>query len=751
MATAEQEALALAIAGAFPDLSRARHVYDGDGRFQPDTWSKLGELGLVSMLVPEAADGGGGSLGDAAAALEQLARVALPAPVSSAMLASVVLADSDAAHAEALLRELIDEHSVIGVATTSGEAAGLSVSEVTADTAALHGQLGTVLDGPWLDVMLVYVSGSWWAVSSSAPGVTVSATASLDLTRPLARVDFDSAPVRRVSRTDPAAVERLAWVLLAAEATGVAAAALDLATEYAKVRTQFGQVIGRFQAIKHKLVDALVAVEGARSAVFGAVLSAGGGVWPEDVPARIAKAVSGEAAARVTRDAVQVHGAIGNTWEHDLHLLVRRAKSCQLAFGSPDHHRFALVQPVVSPEPAGPALPTLSYDLSDIQLSEPGLDEFLAEMRAWLDENVTETALEELHSRDRVRQIAARRAWQARLAEAGLAGIHWPAQFGGRDASLGQQILYHQELALRNLPPLIGNRGLSLVGPTLIVHGSGDQKQEFVERTRRADVLWASGLSEREAGSDLAGLRTRGELDGTDVVINGHKIWTTSAQFADWIYCLVRTGESVPKHEGITCILVPLSSPGITVRPIRRMTGYPDFNEVFFDDVRVPITNVVGELNRGWSVARTTLSHEHMTNFLGTQMRLSGAVQRVLRRLQSDRPASEPIDPYLGGRVVDAWVDAQLLSLHGLRNVSRVSAGQPPGPEGSILKLFGQELEQRLFELGLDAGGSDGLRGRSWATTFLATRASTVGGGTSEVHRNKIAERVLGLPRDVAE
>ena len=227
-------------------------------------------------------------------------------------------------------------------------------------------------------------------------------------------------------------------------------------------------------------------------------------------------------------------------------------------------------------------------------------------------------------------------------------------------------------------------------------------------------------------------------------MINGHKIWTTSAQFADWLFCLVRTDPRAPKHEGITCVLVPLDTPGITVSPIRRITGKPDFNEVFLDDVRVPLKYVVGEINGGWHVARTTLSYEHMTNFLGTQMRLSVSVDRIAARVAGSA------DHALRDRVTDAWIDTQLLRTHGLRNVSRLESGRLPGPEGSILKLFGQELEKRLFELGLDAGGDQAVLADRWSTLFLSTRASTVGGGTSEVHRNKLAERVLHLPRSEA-
>ncbi|ODT88533.1 MAG: hypothetical protein ABS78_06780 [Phenylobacterium sp. SCN 70-31] len=379
---------------------------------------------------------------------------------------------------------------------------------------------------------------------------------------------------------------------------------------------------------------------------------------------------------------------------------------------------------------------------SELSLDERDRD-FIEELRDWLDAHATGERLGELRSR----AIPALREWQATMADAGWAGIHWPLEYGGRSASFLQQVLYHSELARRGLPPLVGNRGLSLVGPTLIAHGAPEQRDRFLAASRRADILWASGLSEPGAGSDLASLQTRAVVDGDTLVVTGQKTWTSGAHYSEWMYTLVRTGASIPKHAGISCVLIPLAAPGVTVCPIRRMNGEAGFNEVFLDEVRIPTGNMVGELDQGWKVAKTSLAHEHSTVFLGAQFRQSLLVERTIAQL-GRREAAYGVDHGLRRRAAQAWINTQLLRLHGLRNMVRILDSGQPGAEGSVLKLFGQEEEKRLYELALDVHGVEGLTAGRPGKAYLGSRAATVGGGTSEIHRNKIAERVLGMPRD---
>lgn len=361
------------------------------------------------------------------------------------------------------------------------------------------------------------------------------------------------------------------------------------------------------------------------------------------------------------------------------------------------------------------------------------------------------------------REPAERRAWlrdwQATMAEDRWVGIHWPAEYGGRSATLPQQIVYSAELALHGVPQLIGHRGLSIVGPTLIRHGTVQQRDRFLERIRFAEDLWASGFSEPSGGSDLAALRTRGEVRGNKMVVNGQKIWTSNAHWCDWMYTLVRTDPNVPKHRGISALVIPLDSPGVTIRPIRQITGGSEFNEVFFDDVEVPLENVVGALNAGWQVNRTTLSHEHSTLFIAAHGRLTSTLDKVIEAAKElELPSGlRSDDPALRNRIARSWCKIQVLMVNGLRNVANIHEGADPGPAGSISKLFGQETQKELFELAIDVCGSAGLldrgadgavgRGR-WLYGYLSSRAATIGGGTSEIHRSKIAENVLGMPKD---
>ena len=388
--------------------------------------------------------------------------------------------------------------------------------------------------------------------------------------------------------------------------------------------------------------------------------------------------------------------------------------------------------------------------------------EFRAEFRAWLDEHLPSGwgHADSAVPRDPRDRRAFLRDWQAEMARDRWVAIHWPAEHGGRGATLAQQVVFASELATRGIPQILGHRGLSIVGPTLIRHGTAEQKDRFLERIRYGQDLWASGFSEPSGGSDLAALRTRGDVRDDHLIVNGQKIWTSSAHWCNWIYTLVRTDPGAPKHHGISAIAVPLDSPGITVRPIRQITGNAGFNEVFFDDVVVPIGNVIGPVNSGWQVNRTTLSHEHFTLFIAAHARQSSSLDKIISlaadtKGPSGRSRSE--DPMLRNRIARAWCKTQVLMINGLRNVARIEGGSDPGPEGSISKLFGQEAQKELFELAIDVCGSAGVldrgadgaigRGR-WLYGYLSSRAATIGGGTSEIHRSKIAENVLGMPKD---
>jgi len=386
---------------------------------------------------------------------------------------------------------------------------------------------------------------------------------------------------------------------------------------------------------------------------------------------------------------------------------------------------------------------------------------FRAEVRGWLDANAPKEidVDEDEYSDDRA-SFELRRAWQRKLGEAGYLAMHWPKEYGGGGATLVEQVIFNEEFAKAQAPQPVNGLGLSLVGPTLITHGTDAQKQRFLKNILTADEIWCQGYSEPNAGSDLAGLQTRAELVDDEFVINGQKIWTTLAPFGDWIFVLCRTDPDAPKHQGISYILCPMDQPGVEVRPIKQITGTSGFGEVFFTNARTPAENLVGSLNDGWRVAMTTLMFERGGNAVGTAVRFRG-MMRSLRDL-AERTASNGghaiDDPVVRQELAKRLAEVEIMRLNALRAISPNLKGEPPGPESSIGKLYWSEWFTKATELAMDILGPDGLlldgaraaEGYTtgvWLTEFLSARASTIYTGTSEIQRNIIAERVLGLPR----
>jgi alkylation response protein AidB-like acyl-CoA dehydrogenase len=380
---------------------------------------------------------------------------------------------------------------------------------------------------------------------------------------------------------------------------------------------------------------------------------------------------------------------------------------------------------------------------------------FLAEFGDWLDAH----APGEPPRRGDSKRLPWLRNWQATLDEGRYVSPAWPVEHGGRDASFLEQMIYFAELGRRRLPSIPGRIGISLLGPTLIEHATDLQRQRYLPALRRGDQLWCQGFSEPEAGSDLASLRTRGVVDGDNLIINGQKIWTSTAFDSDGIFALVRTDPKAAKRKGISFVLVPLDADGVTVRPIRQISGDAEFCEVFFNDVAVPLDNVIGAMNAGWDVTRTTLANERAVLFLSRQLAMSRTLSRLITmggNVRHDGVRRVEM-PSVRHRLAEAWIDVQLIQINGMRNLAKLMDGVAPGPEGSMSKLFGQEVEKKIHELAVDIGGPAGLLeprstaalddGR-WTSGWLRTRASTIGGGTSEIQRNILAERVLGMPRD---
>jgi alkylation response protein AidB-like acyl-CoA dehydrogenase len=381
--------------------------------------------------------------------------------------------------------------------------------------------------------------------------------------------------------------------------------------------------------------------------------------------------------------------------------------------------------------------------------------EFRSELRAWIDANLPD-GWRDRHPRPGRHDEEVSKAWAKKLAEAGYAGLTWPEEYGGAGAPYTHQAIFLEESARAETPEHIGVIGLGMAGPTIISHGTDEQKAAHLAKTLSGEEIWCQGFSEPGSGSDLASLRTKAELDGDTFVVNGQKVWSSFAHIADYCILLVRTDSEAPKHKGITYLLVDMHSPGVEVRPLRQITGDPEFNEIFFNDVRVPRENVLGEINDGWKVAMTTLLHERGTLGFALTARLEVAVRKLVKLAKETRVnghlASE--DPLFRDRIAQHWIDLQGLRFTNYRALTKLVQTGVPGPEGSIAKLHWSETNQRLGKLALEIlGPASQLDGEGspwngfWQYQQLRSRGNTIEAGTSEVLRNIIAERVLGLPR----
>ncbi|MER5917003.1 acyl-CoA dehydrogenase family protein [Streptomyces sp. NPDC001982] len=351
--------------------------------------------------------------------------------------------------------------------------------------------------------------------------------------------------------------------------------------------------------------------------------------------------------------------------------------------------------------------------------------------------------------------VTAWRAWSRRIYDAGLAGVTWPKEFGGRGLSHACQAIWGESIADAGVADHLGLVGMGMAGPTIIECGSDEQKRMFLDATLRCDIVWCQGFSEPGSGSDLASIRTGARLDGDHWVVSGQKVWSSWAHIADWCILLVRTDPAAPTRHALSYLLVDMRSPGVTVRPLRQLTGDPEFNEVFFDDVRVPVSMTVGRPGDGWQVAMTTLKHERATLGLGLASRLTAAVDSVIELVTAPNgegrtPAD---DEDLIRRLVDVWIDSQSLRMLNLRVVSALSASDEPPAFGSVTKLRWSEANQRLMQIACDAVWSSSVvedapgSEADWTFQQLRSRGNTIEAGTSEVLRSIIAERVLHLPK----
>jgi len=378
-------------------------------------------------------------------------------------------------------------------------------------------------------------------------------------------------------------------------------------------------------------------------------------------------------------------------------------------------------------------------------------DPFREELRSWLREH-TPPDVEVAATFEDAELL---RKWQRTLHTGRWVGVHWPVEHGGRGASPAQVAVYNEELARAGAPPVLGRAGVSLVGPTLMAHGTAEQRRRWMARILSGDDVWCQLFSEPDAGSDLASLSTRGERRGDAYVVSGQKVWSSHARFADWGIALVRTDPDARPHEGISMLAMPMTADGVEIRPLRQITGEREFNEVFLEDVEVPVENLVGPEHEGWRVANTTLANERGASFIWREQVLHQVAFDALAQACARR--GSVVDPSARQRLAQVWIDVEIFRLHNERTLTRLERGGEIGAESSLVKLFWAEMSQRFADTAVATLGPDALLvrddehavdGGQWVHQLLASRANSIQGGTSEIQRNIIGERLLGLPRE---
>ena len=389
----------------------------------------------------------------------------------------------------------------------------------------------------------------------------------------------------------------------------------------------------------------------------------------------------------------------------------------------------------------------------------PDQQAFRERVRSWLEANIP-PEWKALGSTEVPRADAYDfgRRWQRQLFEGGFIGVTWPREYGGQGLTFVEEMILHEQMALQKAPPILNILGVGMAGPTIIAYGTEEQKKRYPAKILSCEEIWCQGYSEPNSGSDLASLQTRAVKDGEHYVVNGQKVWTSLAHVADWMMLLARTDPDAPKHKGITYFLLDMHAPGVTVKPLKQMTGDAEFNEVFFDNVRVHESQVLGGVNNGWTVGLTTLMYERLALGFGLQVRLRIALESLIemgRRVEKTGRAVTR-DPVMRQKLAQLWIDTEALKYTGARAVTRLLRGELPGPEASAGKMSWVDTHQRLQELAMEIEGpySQLTRGSDravdagvWQYGFLRSRANSIEGGTTEIQKNIIAERVLGLSK----
>lgn len=686
----------------------------------PPYWQAAAEQGLQGVHLAESVGGQGFGILELAVVLAEFGYGAVPGPFVPSAIASALIAAHDPQ--AKVLAELATGAAIAAYALDSGLTATRH-----GDVLVIRGEVRAVPAAAQASVLVLPVaieSRDEWVVLRNDQ-LEIEAVKSLDPLRPIAHVRANAVDV-----SDDALLSNLtmttAHALMSTEAVGVARWATDTASAYAKIREQFGRPIGQFQAIKHKCAEMIADTERATAAVWDAARAlddAGESSSDVEFAAAVAATLAPATAQRCTQDCIQVHGGIGFTWEHDTNVYYRRALMLAACFGRGSEYPQRVVDTAT----------TAGMRPVDIDL-DPSTEKLRAQIRAEV------AALKAMPREPRTVAIA----------EGGWVLPYLPKPWG-RAASPVEQIIIAQEFtAGRVKRPQIAIA--TWIVPSIVAFGTDNQKQRLLPPTFRGDIFWCQLFSEPGAGSDLASLATKATRVDGGWRITGQKIWTTGAQYSQWGALLARTDPSAPKHNGITYFLLDMKSEGVQVKPLRELTGKEFFNTVYLDDVFVPDELVLGEVNRGWEVSRNTLTAERVSiggsdsTFLPTLGEFVDFVRDYRFEGQFDQVAR-----HRAGQLIAEGHATKLLNL---RSTLLTLAGGDPMAPAAISKLLSMRTGQGYAEFAVSSFGTDAVIGDTerlpgkWGEYLLASRATTIYGGTSEVQLNIIAERLLGLPRD---
>ncbi|GMU78037.1 MAG: acyl-CoA dehydrogenase FadE22 [Acidimicrobiia bacterium] len=681
----------------------ARAALEAADEGRPPFWDELAGLGWLGLHLPEEHGGQGYGLEELAVVVEQLGAAVAPGPFLPTVLAAAVILEAGTADDHARLLPGLADGSVTAAVGLSGT--------LTRTGDRISGDAGLVLGAGTADLLLLRVGDDLAVVDRAA--ATVATDPGLDPTRRVGTVAVDG-PALAVLQGGLAVARRVGRTLAATEAAGGARTCTAMAVDYAKVREQFGRPIGSFQAVKHHCAEMLVATELAAAAAWDSARRAAADPVERDLAAAVAAAQALPAYRRCAEKSIQIHGGIGYTWEHDAHLHLRRAATLAAMFDVRDASADVTAS-VRAGVTCGP----------DVELP-PEAEEHRAEARAF------RARLDALPTAER----------RAALIDSGYFVPHWPRPWG-RGADVVEQLVLEEELAGVEGPDLgIG----SWVVLTLVQAGTNEQLARWIRPSLEGTERWCQLFSEPNAGSDAAAISTRATRVDGGWTVTGQKVWTSDAMTSTMGLATVRTDPDAPKHAGVTAMAIDMRASGVEVRPLREITGETLFNEVFFDDVFVPDDDVVGEVNQGWAVARATLGNERVS--IGSNQSDLGLPDARELVALADRYA--PGDAGAARDVGVLIAEGQAMAALNLRHVLRALVGGPPGPEGNVTKLLSAEHAQRVAGLGMELAGPAGIADGEPRLTraYLFSRCLTIAGGTSEIVRNVIAERILGLPRD---